>query len=123
MEASTNTLSSGSKGASKGHWLLSQENQRRLAEKLGASSESFAQSLFDAWDRDSDGILSQEELARGLYTWKNLEDRALAAVVGKMWEELHKVGDGAPGPVTLEKFKHFVLMGAKRHNLPFFLAS
>lgn len=121
-EKSTKHLTSGSTASSKGHWLLSQENQRRLAEKLGANSESFARSLFDAWDKDSDGVLSQEELTRGLYTWKNMEDRALTAIVGKMWEELHKVGD-ASGPVTLDKFRHFVLMGAKKHNLPFFLAN
>jgi len=104
--------------SSNGHWLLSEANQRRLAEKLGGSSETFARSIFDAWDVDSDGVLTKEEIKKGLYTWKN-DDQALSALVGKLWEELNKMDD--PGPITLEKFQRYALLGAEKHNLPFFL--
>eukprot|EP00536_Pseudo-nitzschia_multiseries_P011548 jgi/Psemu1/206126/e_gw1.400.19.1 len=55
---------------SRGNWLLSDENQERLVEKLGVDSESFARSVFAAWDVDDNGILSKEELGNGLFRWK-----------------------------------------------------
>lgn len=76
--------------ASKGHWLLNEENQHRLAEKLGMTSESFARSVFDAWDVNGDGVLSKEELATGLFTWKNAQDRALSTLAGKLFEEVRR---------------------------------
>lgn len=104
--------------SSKGHWLLSEANQERLVKKLGGSSESFARSIFHAWDTDSDGVLTKEEIKKGLYTWKN-DDQALSTLVGKLWEELNNIDDS--GPITLEKFQRYALLGAKKHNLPFFL--
>lgn len=73
---------------SKGHWLLSAENQQRLVDNLGGNSEIFARSVFDAWDTNGDGILSKEELTTGLFMWKSAEDRAMSALVGKLWEEV-----------------------------------
>lgn len=104
--------------SSRGQWLLSVANQRRLASKLGGSSEGFARSIFEAWDLDSDGVLTKDEIKQGLYSWKN-DDRALSALVGKVWEELHKMDDS--GPITIDKFQRYALLGAKKHNLPFFL--
>jgi hypothetical protein len=78
-------------GSSKGHWLLNMENRERLAQNLGGSSESFARSVFDAWDANGDGILSKEELTNGLFMWKNSDDRALGALAGKLWEEVRNV--------------------------------
>jgi hypothetical protein len=106
--------------SSRGHWLLSEANQKRLVKKLGGSSESFARSIFNAWDTNSDGMLSKDEIKRGLYSW-NDDDHAGSALVGKLWEELNKIDDGS-GPITLEKFQRYAVLGAKKHNLPFFLS-
>lgn len=73
---------------SKGNWLLSEENQDRLVEKLGIDSESFARSLFSAWDVDGDGYLSIEELGEALFNWKKDSNPAINALAGKMLEEV-----------------------------------
>ena len=73
---------------SKGNWLLSEENKDRLVEKLGIDSESFARSLFSAWDVDGDGYLSREELGEALFNWKKDSNPAINALAGKMLEEV-----------------------------------
>lgn len=73
---------------SKGNWLLSAENQERLVDKLGIDSESFARSLFSAWDIDGDGYLSREELGEALFNWKKDSNPAINALAGKMLEEV-----------------------------------
>jgi hypothetical protein len=92
--ATGNAMESYSKfeGASKGHWLLSTDNQQRLLNKLGGNSVGFARSVFDAWDTNDDGVLSKEELIAGMSLWKRDKDRALAALAGKLWEEVRKIG-------------------------------
>lgn len=97
---------------------MSDANRERLVQKLGGNSDSFARSLFNAWDKNGDGVLSREEIKVGLYSWKD-NDPSMSAVVGKVWEELNKGDD--EGPVTLEKFRRYAIQGAKKHNLPFFL--
>ena len=73
---------------SKGNWLLSAENQERLIDKLGVDSESFARSLFAAWDVDGDGYLSKQELANLLFSWKSDTNPAINALAGKILEEV-----------------------------------
>ena len=72
----------------KGNWLLSAENQERLVEKVGVDSESFARSLFSAWDVDGDGYISREELGKLLFIWKKNSNPAINALAGKMLEEV-----------------------------------
>ncbi len=76
---------------SKGNWLLSEENQERLVDKLGIDSESFARSLFSAWDVDGNGYLSREELGEALFNWKKNSNPAINALAGKMLEEVRSI--------------------------------
>lgn len=73
---------------SKGNWLLSAENQERLIDKLGVDSESFARSVFAAWDVDENGYLSKQELANLLFSWKSDTNPAINALAGKILEEV-----------------------------------
>jgi len=104
---------------SKGNWLLSAENQERLVEKLGVDSESFARSVFAAWDKNGDGFLSKEELGNGLFSWKNDKNPAINALAGKLLEELINT-DTVTNDVTLEQFQLLAVAGIRKHNLPFF---
>jgi Ca2+-binding EF-hand superfamily protein len=78
--------------ASKGHWLLCAENQERLVDKLGVDSESFARSLFAAWDDDGDGYIPKDELANLLIKWKKDRNPAINALAGKILEEVCNLG-------------------------------
>lgn len=73
---------------SKGVWMLSKENQERLVEKLGGNSESFARSVFAAWDSNGDGVLNKEEIFRGLFAWKYDKNPAIKALSSKLMEEV-----------------------------------
>lgn len=73
---------------SKGNWLLSFENQERLVDKVGIDSESFARSVFSAWDANGDGYLSKEELGDLLFRWKKDTNPAINALAGKILEEV-----------------------------------
>ena len=75
---------------SKGHWLLSAENQERLVDKLGVDSDSFARSVFASWDVNGDGFLCREELGNGLFSWKKDSNPAINALAGKLLEEVRK---------------------------------
>jgi len=103
---------------SKGNWLLSAENQERLIDKLGVDSESFARSLFAAWDVDGDGYLSKQELANLLFSWKSDTNPAINALAGKILEELK--ADKVTDVITLERFQLLAVSGSRKHNLPFF---
>ena len=107
---------------SKGHWILSSENTGRLVDKLGASSECFARSVFAAWDINGDNVLSKEEIAKGLFTWKHDPNPAIDALAGKLLEELRNSNDGSydTDGITLEKFQSITIAGIRKHNLPFF---
>jgi 2,3-bisphosphoglycerate-dependent phosphoglycerate mutase len=76
----------------KGHWILSDENRERLVEKLGGNSASFARSVFSAWDSNSDGVLSKDEILNGLFTWKRDANPAIKALSGKIMEEVNAQG-------------------------------
>ena len=76
---------------SKGTWLLSEENQERLVSKLGVDSESFARSLFTAWDDNEDGYLSRAELGNHLFDWRRDANPAISALAGKILEEVRKM--------------------------------
>jgi 2,3-bisphosphoglycerate-dependent phosphoglycerate mutase len=76
----------------KGWWILSAENQARLVEKLGGNSESFARSVFSAWDANSDGMLSKEEILEGLFAWKQDVNPAIKALSAKLYEEVSSRG-------------------------------
>ena len=105
-------VSNSKAGASRGQWLFSKENYRRLQHKLG-TSESFARSIFDAWDQNGDGRLSRHEVHSGLEELILMDDAcapvgrhendhdeqgnetnhhhhniAIATIAGKVWEEI-----------------------------------
>lgn len=105
---------------SKGHWILSADNQERLLDKLGSDSEAFARSVFAAWDVNGDGTLSKEELANGLSTWKRDPNPAINALTGKIFEEFLNVQACVDERITVDKLQALVVAGCKKHNLPFF---
>ena len=72
----------------RGQWMFSAENYERLAKKIGGS-ESFARSIFQAWDGNGDGVLSRPEIEMGLAQFRNgTRDVAIRAIAGKLWEEV-----------------------------------
>ncbi|VEU40391.1 unnamed protein product [Pseudo-nitzschia multistriata] len=104
---------------SKGNWLLSAENQERLVEKLGIDSESFARSVFGAWDLNGDGVLDKEEVGNGLFRWKKDSNPAINALAGKLLEEFN-ISDMGSNGITLEQFQSSAIAASRKHNLPFF---
>jgi 2,3-bisphosphoglycerate-dependent phosphoglycerate mutase len=128
-------ISSSKAGGSRAQWMFSKENYERLQGKLG-SSESFARSIFDAWDTNGDGVLSREEIHNGLEELIDEgehEDIAIAAIAGKVWEEIRldsleedssfskaKKRDSEEF-LTLHDFTRYIIRGCEKHNLlPFF---
>jgi 2,3-bisphosphoglycerate-dependent phosphoglycerate mutase len=109
---------------SKGYWILSEENQERLLEKLGGDSESFARSLFLSWDSNSDGVLSKNEILQGLFAWRreNQTNPAIKALSAKLHEEVGTIardwdGDGkASSIISLGCF--LFLMPPSSSSLP-----
>ena len=95
---------------SRGHWMFSSENYERLRDKIGGHSGGFIQAIFEAWDANGDGVLSKEELCDGLSSLKGDDDIAIAAVAGKIWEEIHHHhydtthGSGDDIPIDLAEF-------------------
>jgi hypothetical protein len=92
-------------GMSRGEWLLSVENRERLRNKIGGSG-AFARAIFAAWDLNHDGILTREELQVGLTELKGEEDISMAAIAGKILEEVDQDGNQT---LDLQEFEQFAL--------------
>lgn len=74
-------------GGSRGRWIFSPENHKRLRGKVGGSS-GFIHSIFESWDLNGDGVLSFEEIERGLKGLMAGDDIAISALAGKFLEEM-----------------------------------
>jgi 2,3-bisphosphoglycerate-dependent phosphoglycerate mutase len=92
-------------GTSRGEWLFSIENRERLRNKIGGSS-AFARAIFAAWDLNGDGVLTKEELQVGLTKLKGEDDISMAAIAGKILEEVDQDGNQT---LDLQEFQHFAL--------------
>jgi EF-hand domain len=89
-------------GGTHGHWLFSVENQERLRSKIGGT-DSFIQSIFDAWDTNGDGVLSLEEIATGLRQLMGSEDIAISFVAAKILEAIDMDGSSTLTPEEFQK--------------------
>jgi len=72
-------------GGSRGQWILSAENHARLRDKIGKSG-SLVRSIFEAWDANGDGVLTYEEIARGLRELRGGDCVATGALATKILE-------------------------------------
>lgn len=93
-------------GKSRRKWLFSVENQKRLRNKIGGSSSAFARAIFAAWDLNHDGVLTREELQVSLTELKGEDDISMAAIAGKILEEVDQDGNQT---LDLQEFEQFAL--------------
>lgn len=94
-------LLQGRAGETRGQWLFSPENQRRLHNKIGATG-AFTRAIFEAWDINGDGVLEKEEIAQGLRQLIKGEDIAIRAMASKLLEEVYMEGKATLTPEEFE---------------------
>lgn len=104
-------------GGTRGHWLFSVENQRRLRNKIGGTS-SFFQSIFDAWDVNGDGVLTREEIVTGLRQLMGGDDIAVRFIAAKLLERIDMEGSATLDP---QQFYHFAAAVYRKNYLPGFM--
>lgn len=97
-------------GSNRGEWLFSVENRVRLRRKMGGSG-AFARAIFAAWDLNGDGILTKEELTAGLTELKGEADISVAAIAGKILEEVDHDGSQT---LDLHEFEQFALEACRK---------
>lgn len=74
-------------GGSRGQWIFSPENHKRLRAKIGGT-QCFIRSIFERWDRNGDGRLTFHEIERGLKELMGSDDVTTSALAGKFLEEM-----------------------------------
>ena len=88
-------------GGTRGQWMFSAENHERLRGKVGGSG-GFIRSIFEGWDLNGNGILSLDEIQKGLKELIGGDDIAISALAGKFLEEMD--GDDSQ-TVDLDEFE------------------
>jgi len=97
-------------GGSRGRWIFSSENHMRLRGKIGGSG-SLTRSIFEAWDLDGNGELDGREIQIGLRVLMGGDDVAVAALAGKILEEIDKDGSQT---LDLEEFEMHALDACRK---------
>lgn len=90
--------------------MFSPENHKRLRGKIGGSS-GFVHSIFEGWDLNGDGVLSFEEIEKGLKDLMAGDDIVIGALAGKFLEEMD-----ADNSQTLDKeeFEAYALVACRK---------
>mmetsp|Transcript_42198 Transcript_42198/g.82803 ORF Transcript_42198/g.82803 Transcript_42198/m.82803 type:complete len:371 (-) Transcript_42198:36-1148(-) len=97
-------------GGSRGQWIFSSENYKRLRENIGGSG-SFIRSIFEAWDINGDRELDRQEIEIGLNKLVGTDDIAVSALAGKILEEIDK---DASQTIDLTEFQTFALDACRK---------
>ena len=74
-------------GGSRGLWIFSPENHKRLRAKIGGT-HGFIRSIFERWDLNGDGRLTFHEIETGLKELMGSDDVTTSALAGKFLEEM-----------------------------------
>mmetsp|Transcript_29904 Transcript_29904/g.54250 ORF Transcript_29904/g.54250 Transcript_29904/m.54250 type:complete len:365 (-) Transcript_29904:88-1182(-) len=97
-------------GGSRGGWLFSPENHKRLRGKIGGSG-GFIRCIFEAWDLNKDGVLSLQEVEKGLKDLMGGDDIVVSALAGQILQEVDIDGSQT---LDLEEFESHALDACRK---------